>query len=217
MNLSEHIGHFLQYIADRRRFSPRTVDTYRKSLTKFLEHLGATPVQETSQETFPPFENAPELSAFSEANVKTFVWDLKMKQKLAPTSICEHLAALKSFGKYLVKSKITEKNPAENVPMPKRPKRLVNVLGQKDLAEEKFPELPENATLPQVRARILLELIYGSGLRISECQMLTWDRINEKEFLVRVLGKGSKERIVPLTESFVNRIYIMIREISLRN
>ncbi|WP_367280981.1 site-specific integrase [Fibrobacter sp.] len=40
MNLSEHIGHFLQYIADRRRFSPRTVDTYRKSLTKFLEHLG---------------------------------------------------------------------------------------------------------------------------------------------------------------------------------
>ena len=139
-------------------------------------------------------------------NIKAFVWDLKMKQKLAPTSICEHLAALKSFGKYLVKSKITEKNPAENVPMPKRPKRLVNVLGQKDLAEEKFPELPENATLPQVRARILLELIYCSGLRISECQMLTGDRINEKEFLVRVLGKGNKERIVPLTESFVSRI-----------
>lgn len=206
MNLSEHIGHFLQYIADRRRFSPRTVDTYRKSLTKFLEHLGATPVQDAPQESFPLFENAPELSAFSDTNVKAFVWDLKMKQKLAPTSICEHLAALKSFGKYLVKSKIAEKNPAENVPMPKRPKRLVNVLGQKDLAEEKFPELPENATLPQVRARILLELIYGSGLRISECQMLTWDRINEKEFLVRVLGKGSKERIVPLTESFVNRI-----------
>ena len=206
MNLSEHIGHFLQYIADRRRFSPRTVDTYRKSLTKFLEHLGATPVQDSPQESFPPFENAPELSAFSDTNVKAFVWDLKMKQKLAPTSICEHLAALKSFGKYLVKSKIAEKNPAENVPMPKRPKRLVNVLGQKDLAEEKFPELPENATLPQVRARILLELIYGSGLRISECQMLTWDRINEKEFLVRVLGKGNKERIVPLTESFVSRI-----------
>ena len=90
--------------------------------------------------------------------------------------------------------------------MPKRPKRLVNVLGQKDLAEEKFPELPENPSLQQVRARILLELIYGSGLRISECQNLTWDRINEKDFLVRVLGKGNKERIVPLTESFVSRI-----------
>ena len=195
MNLSEHIAGYLQYIADRRRFSPRTVDTYRKSLTKYQEHLS---------EALGGKDAA--LSAFSETTVKTFVWDLKMKQKLAPTSICEHLAALKSFGKYLVKSKITEKNPAENVPMPKRPKRLVNVLGQKDLAEEKFPELPADAKLPQVRARILLELIYGSGLRISECQNLTWDRINERDFLVRVLGKGNKERIVPITESFVARI-----------
>ena len=193
MNLSEHIAGYLQYIADRRRFSPRTVDTYRKSLTKFIEHLGEGAAE------FP-------LNTFSESSIKTFVWDLKMKQKLAPTSICEHLAALKSFGKYLVKSKIVEKNPAENVPMPKRPKRLVNVLGQKDLAEEKFPELPEKPTLQQVRARILLELIYGSGLRISECQNLTWDRINEHDSLVRVLGKGNKERIVPLTESFIARI-----------
>ena len=196
MELPEHIEQFLQYIAERRRFSPRTVDTYRKSLEKFLSHLG----YDASH-----IESAPALSAFSEMNVKAFVWDLKMKQKLAPTSICEHLAALKSFGKYLIKSKTLEKNPAENIPMPKRPKRLVNVLGQKDLAPEKFPEL-ENPTLPQVRARILLELIYGSGLRISECQMLTWDRINTNAKLVRVLGKGNKERIVPLTGSFIERI-----------
>ena len=139
-------------------------------------------------------------------SVKNFVWDLKIKQKLAPTSICEHLAALKSFGKYLVRSKILQKNPAEAVPMPKRPKRLVSILGQKDLAEEKFPELPPDAKLPQVRARILLELIYGSGLRISECQMLTWDRIDVSAKLVRVLGKGNKERVVPITESFIERI-----------
>ena len=207
MDLSEHIEQFLQYIAERRRFSPRTVDTYRKSLDKFLAHRG---VDVSSQGGTAPVKSqsgtAPGLNAFSEMNIKGFVWDLKMKQKLAPTSICEHLAALKSFGKYLVKSKIIEKNPAENVPMPKRPKRLVNVLSQKDLAEEKFPELPPDAKLPQVRARILLELIYGSGLRISECQMLTWDRIDLSAKLVRVLGKGNKERIVPITESFTERI-----------
>ncbi len=218
MNLPEHIEQFLQYIAERRRFSPRTVDTYKKSLVKFLEHLGGAPIPAGKSGNAPGIagienaqgiagiENAPELSAFSEMNVKGFVWDLKMKQKLAPTSICEHLAALKSFGKYLVRSKVLETNPAEAVPMPKRPKRLVNVLGQKDLAEEKFPELPADATLPQVRARILLELIYGSGLRISECQNLTWDRIDVNAKLVRVLGKGNKERIVPLTESFIDRI-----------
>ena len=216
MDLREHIEQFLQYIAERRRFSPRTVDTYRKSLDKFLAHLGidvssqggSAPVN--SQGGTAPVNSqggtAPGLSAFSEMSLKGFVWDLKMKQKLAPTSICEHLAALKSFGKYLVKSKIIDKNPAENVPMPKRPKRLVNVLSQKDLAEEKFPELPPDAKLPQVRARILLELIYGSGLRISECQNLTWDRIDLNAKLVRVLGKGSKERIVPITESFIELV-----------
>ena len=189
MPLSDHIQQFLAYIATQRRYSPRTVDTYRKSLEKFTEFIG----------------NDASLEAFSESGIKGFVWDLKMKQKLAPTSICEHLAALKSFGKFLVRSLVLQKNPAENVPMPKRPKRLVNVLGQKDLAEEKFPEI-ENPTLQQVRARILLELIHGSGLRISECQSLTWDRIDVNAKLVRVLGKGNKERIVPLTESFIDRI-----------
>ena len=188
MLLDEYIQNFLIYLQTQRRYSERTVITYRKSLEKYLATLDG---------------NAP-LEAFSEMNVKAFVWDLKIKQKLAPTSICEHLAALKSFGKYLVRSKILQKNPAEAVPMPKRPKRLVAFLGQKDLAEEKFPELPENPTLPQVRARLLLELIYGSGLRISECQSLCWNQLQIKESLVRVIGKGNKERIVPITDSLIS-------------
>ena len=185
MLLDEYIQNFLIYLQTQRRYSERTVDTYRKSLEKYLATLaGNTP-----------------LEAFTEMSAKNFVWELKIKQKLAPTSICEHLAALKSFGKYLVRSKILQKNPAETVPMPKRPKRLVQFLGQKDLAEEKFPELPEKPTLKQVRARLLLELIYGSGLRISECQSLCWNQLQIKEKLVRVIGKGNKERIVPITDT----------------
>ena len=113
MLLDEYIQNFLIYLQTQRRYSERTVDTYRKSLEKYLATLaGNTP-----------------LEAFTEMSVKNFVWELKIKQKLAPTSICEHLAALKSFGKYLVRSKILQKNPAETVPMPKRPKRLVQFLG----------------------------------------------------------------------------------------
>lgn len=200
MELSEQIQHFLTYVEVQRHFSPRTVDTYRKSLHKFVEHLGAGNVAGNVTGNV-----AVALEAFTETNVKSFVWNLKIKQGLAPTSICEHLAALKSFGKYLVRSKILSTNPAGNVPMPKRPKRLVNFMSQKDLSEEKFPEL-ENPTLPQLRARLLLELIYGSGLRISECQGLRWNQIQEKERLVRVIGKGNKERIVPVTEALLARI-----------
>ena len=195
MLLDEYIQNFLIYLQTQRRYSERTVITYRKSLEKFCSSIdGNVPAAEKS---------AVPLGAFSEMSVKNFVWDLKIKQKLAPTSICEHLAALKSFGKYLVRSKVLQKNPAEAVPMPKRPKRLVNVLGQKDLAEDKFPELPENPKLPQIRARFLLELIYGSGLRISECQSLCWNQLRTKERLVRVIGKGNKERIVPITDSLI--------------
>ncbi len=189
MNLQNHISNFLTYLETQRRFSPRSIDTYRKSLDKFLALVGEEAL----------------LESFSEMQVKNFVWDLKMRQNLSPASICEHLAALKSFGKYLVRSSILEINPAGNVPMPKRPKRLVAFLGQKDLAEKNFDDL-ECSTLPQIRARVLLELIYGSGLRISECQSLTWDRLRKKERLVRVLGKGNKERIVPITDSLVERL-----------
>ena len=189
MNLQNHISNFLTYLETQRRFSPRSIDTYRKSLDKFLALVGEEAL----------------LESFSEMQVKNFVWDLKMRQNLSPASICEHLAALKSFGKYLVRSSILEINPAGNVPMPKRPKRLVAFLGQKDLAEKNFDDL-ECSTLPQIRARVLLELIYGSGLRISECQSLTWDRLREKERLVRVLGKGNKARIVPITDSLVERL-----------
>lgn len=197
MNLSEHIILFLEYLETQRRFSKQTVETYRKSLGKFSAFLEENRPKEQGQEV--------SLDAFSEINVKGFVWDMKIKQGLAPTSICEHLAALKSFGKYLVRSMVVTINPAGNVPMPKRPKRLVNFLSQKDLSETKFPEI-ENPTYKQIRARFLLELIYGSGLRISECQGLHWNQIMESEHLVRVIGKGNKERIVPVTDSLLKHI-----------
>ena len=207
MLLDEYIQNFLIYLQTQRRYSERTIDTYRKSLEKYRSNItgNGTRSPNTPQETAAKTTScAAALEDFSEMNVKKFVWDLKIKQKLAPASICEHLAALKSFGKYLVRSKILQKNPAETVPMPKRPKRLVSFLGQKDLAEEKFPELPENPTLKQIRARLLLELIYGSGLRISECQSLSWNQLQIKERLVRVIGKGNKERIVPITDTLIS-------------
>lgn len=191
MLLENYIDNFLTYLATQRRYSPRTITTYKKSLEKFKL---AQP------------ENAP-LENFTELAVKNFVWDLKMKQHLAPTSICEHLAALKSFGKYLVRSSLITKNPTQNVPMPKRPQRLVAFLSQKDIAEDKFPEL-EDPTLAQIRARVLLELIYGSGLRISECQSLCWNQISTSQKLVRVIGKGNKERIVPITDQLLDKLTV---------
>lgn len=184
--LSEHTENFCKYIALERRFSKQTVNTYQKSLAKFLQTL----------------RPEAELKDFTIENIRTYVWQMRQKEDLAIASIDLHIACLKSFGSYLVRSHLLDSNPAEAVPMPKRPRRLVSFLSQKDLGEENFPEI-ENPTLPMVRARVLLELIYGSGLRISECQSLTWSRIDLSAKSVRALGKGSKERIVPLTQDLI--------------
>lgn len=184
--LSEHTENFCKYIALERRFSMQTVSTYQKSLAKFLQTL----------------RPEAELKDFTIENIRTYVWQMRQKEDLAIASIDLHIACLKSFGSYLVRSHLLDSNPAEAVPMPKRPRRLVSFLSQKDLGEENFPEI-ENPTLPMVRARVLLELIYGSGLRISECQSLTWSRIDLSAKSVRALGKGSKERIVPLTQDLI--------------
>ena len=185
--LSEHTENFCKYIALERRFSMQTVSTYQKSLAKFLQTL----------------RPEAELKDFTIENIRTYVWQMRQKEDLAIASIDLHIACLKSFGSYLVRSHLLDSNPAEAVPMPKRPRRLVSFLSQKDLGEENFPEI-ENPTLPMVRARVLLELIYGSGLRISECQSLTWSRMNLSAKSVRALGKGSKERIVPLTQDLIH-------------
>ena len=185
--LSEHTENFCKYIALERRFSMQTVSTYQKSLAKFLQTL----------------RPEAELKDFTIENIRTYVWQMRQKEDLAIASIDLHIACLKSFGSYLVRSHLLDSNPAEAVPMPKRPRRLVSFLSQKDLGEENFPEL-ENPTLPMVLARVLRQLIYGSGLRISECQSLTWSRMNLSAKSVRALGKGSKERIVPLTQDLIH-------------
>lgn len=182
MPLLELFGLFLEYIAKERRFSPRTVETYRKTLEKFYGYL----------------PESAGLEDFRTDRIRDFVWNLRQKEKLQVSSIDLHLACLKSFGRFLVRSHRLDSNPADSVPMLKRPQRLVSFLSQKDLAESKFTEI-ENPTLPMIRARVLLELIYGSGLRISECQSLVWNRLDVKNRAVRILGKGKKERIVPLT------------------
>lgn len=180
--LLQDMDNFIDYITHQRLYSPRTIDTYQKTLHKFLKNLPENPSR----------------NDFQIATIRQFIWILKTEEKLAPASIGLHLACLKSFGKYMVRSHIITTNPAARIPMPKKPKRLVSFLSQKDLNVEKFAE-SDTLSLPLLRARLLLEFIYGSGLRISECVSLTWESIDRTAEQVRVVGKGNKERIIPIT------------------
>jgi integrase/recombinase XerC/integrase/recombinase XerD len=178
--LSVEIEKFLEYISSQKKYSSHTIRAYRRILEAFLNFL-------------PKNTKINKLSADS---MRDWLWAIKENKKATATQ-SQAVACLKSFGKNLVRLRLLKHNPAANIKTPKKSKRLVSFLSQKEIEE------PFKADDFPLRARTLLELLYGTGIRISECANLKWENLNASDGLVRVFGKGSKERIVPLTREAI--------------
>ncbi|HEY6843995.1 MAG TPA: tyrosine recombinase XerC, partial [Thermoanaerobaculia bacterium] len=133
------------------------------------------------------------------------------RKKLSRSSIARHLSALRSFFKYLMREEIVASNPARSVATPKREKHLPAVLQSADIAT--LFEMPDLSTALGIRDRAWLELMYASGLRISELVGIDLDDIELRSRLVKVRGKGAKERIVPFGSKAQDaiRAYLEVR------
>ncbi len=178
--LSTEIERYIAYLETQKKFSPHTIRAYVRILKDFLDFL---------QKDISPKD-------LNTDSMRDWIWSIKENKKAVSTQ-SQALACLKSFCKYLVRSTLLKHNPAAAIKTPKKPKRLVSFLSQKEMSK------PFDENENTLRARTVLELLYGTGLRISECASLTWANLNFAEELVRVLGKGSKERIVPLTRDSI--------------
>src|ERR1700736_3754261 len=208
------IQKFLQYLASVRNSSPHTILNYGKDLEQFVTYLS------------PPGAQLPGLNAVTHLMIREFVGHLH-KQKLEKSSIARKLAALRSFFKYCLREGLLKENPARLVPTPKLPKRIPSVLSAEEmnnfLNQLAAMEAPASSgpvpTQKRGRAaaaarsveavtvkedglflrrdRALLELLYAAGLRVSELTGLNLSDIDQKERMLRVRGKGNKERIVP--------------------
>jgi integrase/recombinase XerC/integrase/recombinase XerD len=178
--LSGEIEKFLEYISSQKKYSLHTIRAYKRILEAFLDFLP---------------KNA-KLKDLNTDSMRDWLWNMKENKKATATQ-SQAVACLKSFGKNLVRLRLLKHNPAANIKTPKKPKRLVSFLSQKEIKE------PFNAEDFPLRARTLLELLYGTGIRISECANLKWEHLSFSDGLVRVFGKGSKERIVPLTRESI--------------
>ncbi len=181
MQIEECIQKFLLYLERQRRYSQATCLTYGKVLQKFSNLFK---------------ENAT-IEEFNFSKCREFILE-QHKNKLNPTSIRLYIACLKSFDKFLVQQGILKQKVTLNLVFPKQPSRLVTFIPQKTLSPQELA-ITENDSLIQTRRRFLLEILYGSGLRISECTTLHWNDLDFKNLLIKVLGKGNKERLVPIT------------------
>jgi integrase/recombinase XerC len=212
--MKQAIESYLEYLVSVKNSSPHTISNYGKDLRQFVAFLT------------PPDANLPALDAISHGIIREFVAHLH-DQGLEKSSIARKLAALRSFFKYCVREGRLKESPARLVPTPKLPKRIPSILSAEEMnaflnhLAEMGGSLPSGknkdkskwraasalvlATGPRFREeglllrrdRALLELLYAAGLRVSELTGLDLVDIEQKERVLRVTGKGNKERIVP--------------------
>jgi integrase/recombinase XerC len=212
--MKQAIHKYLEYLQSVRNSSPHTISNYGKDLDQFLAFLS------------PPGEQPPRLIGVTHGMIREFVAHLH-DHGLAKSSIARKLAALRSFFKYCVREGHLKENPARLVPTPKLPKRIPSVLsaeemngflnhlagigpgtsGPRSSSKKRAQTAPAISSANAVklgeeglflrRDRALLELLYAAGLRVSELTGLNLVDIEQKERVLRVRGKGNKERVVP--------------------
>ena len=192
--LSAVIAAFLEYLQKEKRFSPHTIEAYRRDLAQFVSFINNTAAPDS-------------LEAIMEKRIlRAFMYSLG-DQKLKPRSIARKVATLKSFSKYCVRRRYIPVNPAKLLYAPRLDRPLPAFLTVKQ-AEALTPPgaaLFHNAgatdagALLHLRNTAIVELFYGSGVRLSELHSLNRNTIDFRAMTMRIVGKGKKERIVPLT------------------
>lgn len=184
--MRNEIGDFLDYLTYERNVSVNTVGAYRDDIESFVSFLCNDYLTMGREQL--------DLGRVDHLAIRSYLAHLA-RRKLSRASTARHLSALRSFFKYLMREGIVEMNPARGVTTPKKEKHLPAVMQPADVAL--LLEQPDLTTPLGIRDRAWLELLYASGLRISELVGIDLDDIELRGRLVKVHGKGSKERIVP--------------------
>ncbi len=174
--MKRELERFILHLETERGLSTNTSQAYKADIEDFLKFIKG----EISQE-----------------KILDFIYHL-YSLGYSPSTIHRKLSALNQFFAFLVDSKKIEKNPLDFIDKPKKWEYLPSVLSPEEI--ERILEIPNTKTLKGIRDRTILELLYSSGLRVSElCELKTED-LDFNRGVIRIKGKGDKERIVPLGE-----------------
>jgi integrase/recombinase XerC len=190
MDMAESLGFwiakFLEYLRIQRNASTHTLRNYESDLQQFVLYLTSTPEGDPRPE--------PEIDQIDNLTIREFLGVLYQKGN-KKASVARKLATLRSFMKFLSTQGVIGSSPAKSVSSPKQESRLPDYLTIDAVTD--LMEAPDSASDLGKRDKAILELLYGSGLRASELVGLNLGDVSTGEGLVRVVGKGRKERIVP--------------------
>ncbi len=178
--MKDHIDNFIYFLEVERGVSVNTIQAYRNDLEKFSTFLG---------------KSKKDISAVDREDISNYLMYLK-DMELTTTTVARNLAALKTFWKFLVAEQVVTENVAAVVETPRTWKNIPDVLNRDEV--EKLLEAPSGRKAASVRDKAILELMYATGLRVSEIKDLKKTNVNLDAAFVKCSGKGGKERIVPM-------------------
>ena len=164
-----------------RNLSPQTLDAYHRDVRKYLSFLLD--------------QNISSLNSISQMHIREYIRSLNASG-LSPATVSRNFSSIKNYHKYLSAENMVKKNPTLVLSSPKIPKKLPNVLSVLDV--EAIIEAIEPDTRFRIRDRTIIEILYSCGLRVSEICNLKIANLFLDDGLVRVMGKGSKERLIPI-------------------
>jgi tyrosine recombinase XerC len=175
--MNDYIDKFIRYLDLEKGASSHTLRAYRKDLREFSASVKCEPAN------------------LDIIDLRGFIAG-QIQKGLNKTTVSRRLSSIRSFFKFLYREGYIKSNPAKLVSNPKVPKLLPRFLSVDDVFS--LVEKPEGIGFLPARNRAVLELLYSSGLRVSELSGINTDDIHVKESLVKIKGKGKKERIVPI-------------------
>lgn len=188
---------FIDYLKYEKRFSSHTVTAYKKDLDQFVqfctEVVGDFNVKETDTKL-----------------VRAWVVSL-MEQNLAPRSVNRKVTTLKSFFKFLMKEQVVENNPATTLPLPKIRKKLPGFVEENNLHHLLDDDFFSD-DFKGIRDKLIITLLYGTGIRLAELLRIKESDFNKKEHLIKVLGKRNKERVIPYPAEINNLLELYVNE-----
>jgi integrase/recombinase XerD len=191
--LESQIRAYLNYIRVEKGLSENTIAAYRRDLVKFAAHAEKRKLA---------------LSEVRRDEVVDFLGDL-YRRKLDSRSVARHLVTLRNFFRFALAEGLIRQDPAENIESPKFRNRLPSFLSLEEV--DRLLEQPDPKTVRGLRDKAMLELLYSTGLRVSELLGLRTDDVHMDGGSVRCVGKGDKERLVPVGRPALSAVQEYLR------
>lgn len=197
MNFQELLQNYYFFLQIEKGLSPLTINAYQTDIQKFIHHFN--------------IQNLQELKSLNYLQIQEYLMSLEVQYELNNYSIHRNLSSLNSFFQWLELEEYISKNPFELIDRPKIYRHIPEVLSIDEI-DQMLEQCDMNDPLG-IRNRAMLELAYSCGLRVSELVEFLYQNYFPEEEFIRIIGKGNKERLIPLGQSAIRHIQLYLTSI----